>query len=207
MDGLKDFNSKIINSLPVSAKVVDNFPKANYWDGSILYEYKKLYVGVNLSHHTTGSRISYIDYSGSLKYDQIVTSNSFGPIMKLNIKTNSKLKFYPYIGLNIINTKYRLDEELIVSNQHSSKSTDLDATSLLFNLGIETVYSFNWVGFGFYAGYSKNNQGKLYLDNEEAVLEDGDKVYTDWTGFRYGLSIFFEFDLKNCRKNNTIISE
>lgn len=197
MNELKDFNSNALQSLPVEAKVVDNFPQTGFFEGNLLYNFKKIYLGVSFTYQTTGSRISYIDYSGELKYDQIVSSYSIGPIIKLKLNREKRLNFNPYISTNIINSSYRLEEKVVLFTEEDNNSTDLESSGILINFGLEVIYKYEWIGAGVFIGYTQDTYGDLFLDGEEVYLEGSNQFSTNWSGIRYGINITFELNMKN----------
>jgi len=194
MQELKDFNSNIIQSLPVDAKIVDNFPQTGFIEGNLLYNFKAIYLGGSFIYHSTGSRISYNDYSGELKYDQIVSSYSFGPIVKFKLFKEKRVNINPYISTNIIYTDFRFEETQVIFNEEISYDTKMQSAGIIFNIGLEALYKYKWTALGVFIGYSQDTFGELYLDGQKVYNESGNQIRTNWSGIRYGLNMNFEID-------------
>ena len=61
--------------------------------------------------------------------------------------------------------------------------------SVIFNLGIEAIYSFKFIGIGAFAGYSFDTLGDLRSDGSLVSNADGNRFYADWAGYRFGVRL------------------
>ncbi|RPH73856.1 hypothetical protein EHM76_04770, partial [bacterium] len=75
---LKKLNEDLMMGLPVTPKIVNNFPPYPFFKFTAQWENEKLGLGLSVSHYSTGSRIHYADYSGSISMKQLIRSNSVG---------------------------------------------------------------------------------------------------------------------------------
>jgi len=113
MSGLKSFNNDILNTLPVEARLIDDFPAQPFFYGSIIYQTKSpVYVGVSCGYYTTGSRISYKDYSGELRIDNLVSAWAPGIIPGIVI-INKKLVLKGEANISYSISKLRVEQEIL----------------------------------------------------------------------------------------------
>lgn len=78
LNQLRDYNANILNALPVEGRLVSDFPGYFTYSGSIQCSFESVFAGLYAGHSSTGSRISYRDYSGYIRFDQIIRTNSLG---------------------------------------------------------------------------------------------------------------------------------
>lgn len=191
METLKYVNSFVLENLPVEAKVVDNFPMTFFYEGNITYNFKVIHVGASYSYHTSGSRISYFDYSGEIKMDQTIFAHTFGPIVKFNLNPNNRLNFIPFLSTNYAFTSYSSDEHIRVYDQQNSENISFKSQSIILNPGIEIVYSLNKIGISAFGSYSLDTHGDFEY-NGNKVTYNGRRFYSDWSGIRYGIRLSYE---------------
>lgn len=195
MNGLKKFNRDIISSLPVNPKVVDDFPSQPYIEGSIVYHNTNpMYLGLSFGYHSTGSRISYKDYSGELKIDNVLSAYSPGIVVGaiitdkvLVLKSEANFS-YSISNLEII--------EQILSEKDQLK---LESHSFQLEPRIRLTYLLNEFEFGLRGGYLIDFGGKYSLEgNPDSFLENGedDAIKSNWSGIRFGLSVAYNIHFK-----------
>lgn len=197
MKNLKSFNETIIQSLPIKAKVVDNFPKTLFFEGDISYNKGFLYYGISYSHFSTGSRVTYSDYSGELTYDQILSSNSIGPIVKIVLNKTQKIHFIPYLSTKIIGTKYKLLENIKIFTQTNSKTTEFTSTGLILNFGMDVICKIRNAGFGVFCSYSIDSDNDLYKGDKKVVLDNNERFSTNWSGIRFGFTLLLDINMNS----------
>ena len=92
MTDLKQMQKEQLSYMPVDAKITNSFPGyLNYSIDAVFYD-STYFVGVLLGHTSTGGRINYTDYSGSITYDQLVTMNYNGLVAAKKIATDKDWK-------------------------------------------------------------------------------------------------------------------
>lgn len=194
MKDLKAFNNYYLKNLPVVAKITDDFPAQLSYNGSILYFIStQTYLGITGSFSTTGSRISYKDFSGELKYDNILTN--FSPGIRVGfILINKKFRLTEENNLMLGITKLRMEESILGVEEQ----TDLSSKSIQIEPGVKLSYTFlEHVELGMKAGYLIDTGAKYSLkSNKEATLQNpvtDENVKNNWSGIRLGIFIGYTF--------------
>jgi hypothetical protein len=192
---IKDFQQTIQNSFPVpDAEASDQFPPYYFYQLSSKAPISENNMfGVTLSYGSTGGRISYSDYSGSLVAEQLIKYYGFnlsiGPYYKLPNNLDLFIDFKP--GLTITNLE--LTAQQVIQSSRSNDSNQFRST----NFGIQPTFNLS-KRFGdfsafIFAGYQVTiSSGKLKLtENKDLHLVDNKSqdVLAVWDGVRLGLGI------------------
>jgi len=201
MEELTNFNKMVYNSLDFPAKRVSKFPSYYYYNPIVKIEFDKLSFGSFFTFQSTGSRISSKDYSGEYRYDMLAKVKSFGIhyLQKIDPGDSLEFGFYSNIGFNItdllIEEKLELFEENIVDNDYA-----FDANSFFIEPGIRLSYHLTPFKIQLTTGYNYEFSKKsfepsdLYSDSFTYYFRS-QKIKTDWSGFRFGLSLYYCFSL------------
>jgi hypothetical protein len=192
MKDLKSFNQGILETLPVKAQVTDNFPVTSYWKAGVLpYSYKFLSLGLTGVYNTTGSRIDYVDFSGEYKLDQVLSSRGFGLIFRFAFLEKGKIKFSEYSDLIYAFTRCEMTETILDSQQQYN----FKSRSFQFEPGFRLAYEIASFQLAAKIGYTFDFKGRLILkDDKDSYLtipDSDEKVQTDWSGFRAGMSLCY----------------
>jgi hypothetical protein len=191
MKDLKSFNQGILETLPIKAQVTDNFPVTSYWKAGVLpYSYKFLSLGLTGVYNSTGSRIDYVDFSGEYKLDQVLISKGFGLIIRITSEIG-KFKLSENNDLIYAFTKCEMTET-ILDSQHKY---NFKSKSFQFEPGFRLAYEITPFQLAVKISYNVDFKGPLSLkDDKENYLtipHSDEKVQTDWSGFRAGISLCF----------------
>jgi hypothetical protein len=204
MKDLKQLNNLVLEDLPVEAKITDDFPATLSWRAGIIpFSYKAASFGMTGSYQSTGSRINYIDYSGEYKLDQVISSYDLSLLIRFKLK-ESRLNLYETNYLSYAFTRLKISEMVLEeSSEYKFKSGSLQYEPCL-NLG----YAFHSFEFLANLGYVIDLGGKLVSkDGDDMKLinpETNKRMKSNWSGFRFGLSIGWIF---NRRSPNLIVRQ
>jgi len=202
MNDMRDWQKEVKKGLPVDAEEVSTFPGYLNFESSVTYDSKrKFFIGAIIGFGSTGGRLSYSDYSGSLTLDQLLKYYS------LNISIGSKKE--------IISKKYLFSFDfrpgIILTELVSETKTKLGVESLNQSYEFKSI---NWSvqptvcltrrinSFGLHAfvGYNLSvKRGKLKLkENKNFYLlnSDGSDAHAQWGGVRLGLGLTYFFKAK-----------
>ena len=197
MNEIHQFQDELIESFPVKAKKMSSFPAFVGYDGRLFLAIKRMNVGIVGSFNSTGSRISYSDYSGSIAIDQLAKLKALGAFVEYTISDRSE-KWEPFVSLMMLRGKssYTLDARMKVGEEASDEQLDFESNHILLNpafgirRNVRSFYASATVGYVLDSSedlrYEKDH--KLRLLNE-----DNEPVGLDWSGFRLGLSIGVKF--------------
>lgn len=190
MDDLRKTRDFVQSMSPVPLKITADFPA--YWRFGFMMRWRigtKMKLGFLASTTSTGSRATYEDYSGSIRFDQRVNNIGIGPHFQYNFVQDDKNIFAVYLNEGVLFSAYDVDYEIVLLDQSIDDATDYKATDIYSEPGL--LYE-RKIGprFSLYAGagYQFSTYGKIDYDGDEeefAGFEDGDR--TDWSGARLNL--------------------
>lgn len=130
MSDLKDFQVQIRGSYGVEMRQVETFPGYMNFSGNLLFGFKKFYVGVLAGHTSTGGRLHYSDYSGSMTSDQLVRMNYIGHV--IGAKINRGTLYEIFLGGTLLYYKNTLllEERLQVGNEDIVMESDYTSENI-----------------------------------------------------------------------------
>lgn len=190
MSDLKELNSVRLESLAVNAKVTDNFPLTPYYNANLIFKINQhISLGVTGSYYSTGSRISYEDYSGVLKIDDILSCYSPGFKAVFTLFEKGSFQFSEETSISVGLSKHKINMELLnnaTESRYKSESIQVEpAFSLHYSLKVIDVGA----RFGYIADFGGKNKS---ISDKSIVLKNADtnkEVKTNWSGIRTGISI------------------
>lgn len=197
MSDLKILQKNIFDNPPVKLNVVQIFPPfLLYKIGLKHYQNSNLILGGEVLFTSTGGRIVYSDFSGSIKGDQLVNVFSVGP--KVGYKISQSNKF----GLEIESlatfdyTNLELKNSLIVGSQTNSSSEKFVAYGVSLHPRFNFNYSFKFIVIYAYLGGQITVIQNPFIwkeDNESQISIDGKNgLKPQWSGLRSGIGIGFK---------------
>lgn len=197
MKGLKDVQRTItIQTQELSTKVVESFPSKFGYDVSISHNNTKRSFGLFYTFFSTGGRVHYADYSGEIKFDQIVNGNSFGGLLTFNLGQVHSCTIYggTRLGATMSTVKFVNEVSVVslpdsyISENYSFKSDNLFLSPLL---GAKTEYH-NFSGF-LEARYEWHAVKEALSMDQAQLQSSGDDVHADWDGLRISFGIGYKF--------------
>ena len=87
---LNELNQSLLEALPFQAGIVDDFPDYVYFQGAFLIYLQNFDWGINMAYTSTGSRISYEDYSGNYTQDNFVSAFNIGFLIQKRFRLSGK---------------------------------------------------------------------------------------------------------------------
>jgi len=190
MKDMQQLNYDMLESLPVNAKITDNFPGQPYLDAAIYYLLSpKTMLGINCSYHSTGSRISYKDYSGEIRIDNIISAYSPGLILGFKILDN-RIKIEQENNFSVSLSSVKIEEDIM----NEKDTYALKSFSPQLEPRIKTSVNFGSFDFGVRVGYLIDFKGKTKLDKlsgDTVKNNDGQEIKTNWSGVRFAISASF----------------
>ena len=196
MTDLKEYNEKIIENFPVEDVTTTNsFPP--YFGYEISYRkgyYNKLSVGGLVHYTSTGSRVTYSDFTGTLHVDQLLDYFSVGVIGSSVPVNNDKWQVFIDLKASIIYTDYKIKSYFQIGEQ---STTDDDTKFYAFGLGVQPgvacYYKLDKFMIGANLGAELNFNGKFQVWGEEGYLVDSDNnpIKANWSGLRSGLTLAY----------------
>ncbi len=197
MKPLKDLNQYTIQNLPFVAKVTDNFPSTMYHEVTLSFSVERFGVGFSYDYNTTGSRITYKDYSG--QYTDDLSLEAHLPSLFINyiaIRYN-KLDVEFQARTGFISTNINSNTLVRIAEESTENQLYATSESWFVNPAISLVYKpLRIVNIGFSAGYLydfkgkvKNNDGLKFIDPKSTKA-----VETNWSGLRASISLMVNIE-------------
>ena len=192
MNGLKELNTYFLESLPVKARLTDDFPVQPFFSGALLYHAPKtMYFGPVLGFTSTGSRVSYKDFSGELFLDNILSSLNGGLRLGFTL-SDKKIKVSQENDFTLAITWLKMYRKVL--SQEDTRN--FRSMSPQAEPGIRISSHFNRFDIGVKAGYLIDFKGKYKLseDSDKYLIsaDDNKPLTNNWSGFRLGLTLGFK---------------
>jgi hypothetical protein len=196
MNSTKEFNDDISSGLPFKTELTTNFPPYFFYKAEVLHCFKNFALGVNVSSTSTGSRLSYADYSGSYKLDN-VQHGLFAGIKILDGQAPGKVTGFN-LGLEcgVAFSKMKMDEKMKVFDQTISDSTRDNSMGLYVQPGVyyfivpKSHFRFSAnvsYYFGIEKGYHLPNKKDAQLINPDTQKQ----IKPQWDGVRIGVTAYW----------------
>ena len=194
MTDLKGLNEELSKNYNVEGKVVSSFPPYIGYDATLSLQAKQHRIGFFWSYNSTGSRVSYSDYSGSSQYDQKLSSHQVGGYYGYAVPLKNELwKLIPSLRLGLIYTDYEIKSYLKIGDQSSSEKLDFVSKSILVSPGLLLQRDFlPWLFLSADLRYLIDipqnlvwaRDHKTYLFNEQNT-----PLAAQWSGLRFVISV------------------
>lgn len=187
---LSEFQQEFIGDMPATIPIetVDDFPSNIGF--TVGYEIENVNTSIFMSYNSTGGKISYADFSGFIKLEQLLTGITFGGIydIPLDKKNRFKLGIKGFVMLSSLD----IESSSMIGSDTNNDSLSFD--SIDYGLGTQFRYEYPVSFFIIRAniGFDVVLGGKLKFEEvKEANLlnNSGKDVKTGWTGLRTGFGI------------------
>ena len=191
MKGLKDLQNTILQS-EIPLEIVESFPSRIGFEASVLRTFGNISVGLTASKASTGGRVSYADYSGSLNHD-IIVNNTLAAIQLeyiLSKKESWELLFTMRNGVAFNTMKY--NTTLSLGNETDDLGAKFKSTNFAVSAGVGARFFFGSVFIQPEFRYETHvAKGDLHNSNDpDVALEvNNEKVQVGWDGLRLSLSL------------------
>ena len=185
MHDLKDLNSQIKNNLPFLTDIVSNFPVTPQYGGVVAIHFGGVYkLGMFYAFNSTGSRLAASDYSGSYRFDDILTSHSIGLMNGFTVFDKKGFGLDLEITLGEVFTTVKISEDFNMGDVSENTSEKFTSRGFFIEPRIEANYQWKLLKAGLYLGCYLNPGAKI--ENSSAQKAS---TTTNWSGIRFGLLI------------------
>lgn len=201
MHDMKALQNELFTGVPFEVQATDSFEPYAGFQLSLGRGFEKdnftWRTGIIVAYTSTGGRIGYSDYSGTLRGDQLLNLLSLGILGGIE-KSTKKWTFGADLPLTYDLTNFKLNSELIVGNQTIySESYNFRSEGLSIQPRVNVLRNFSSWSLGISAGYQQfllNPDLVWKGDNESTItLEDSNKpLKAHWNGFRVGIVLRYK---------------
>jgi hypothetical protein len=199
----QQMENNLDNNYEVDTKITAAFPAWLYINGSVGYLItKQLAIGSSVAWGSSGGRISYNDYSGSVTLDMLVSYTSIGIPVTIIIKPDSKWLLALELVPSYVFNKMNFNFEYVLLDDADGTKLKFRSRNIAVQPGLVLSRHIGRLGFDLRAGYNLTLlKGNLFLEGGDGtyLLDDNDqKVRMDWNGLRLeaGLSWTFKRSLE-----------
>ncbi|MBL0743883.1 hypothetical protein [Chryseolinea lacunae] len=194
MGDMKALQRQLLVTFPVEAKITEAFPAFIYYEaGFNIKPHREEFFGLNVGYGSTGGRVSYSDYSGKIKSDQLLryyfVTASAGLSFTLDEKESWFIRgdFKP--GIAFTTLKITADET--IGTQSSTDQANFTATSFSVQPSVTAIKRFGRLGVQAEVGYYATiAPGKLMSkEHQDGYLIDdkNNPLHANWSGLRASL--------------------
>jgi hypothetical protein len=196
MGTMNEMQTNVIRSTRVNAQATDSFGPYYQYGGNAVYTFWKYFnAGVFYEHGSTGGRVDYEDYSGSLRLDSKLNYNAFG-ILLFGQKeiAQSKLSAVGGIEISKIATKVLAHSQFRIDTQMETLDQVFSAKGMGYKVYAGLQYPVLMFPIRLTVGYMHDKSGDFYdPENSDAYVVYSEDYYyklkPDWSGLRVNLSV------------------
>lgn len=201
MSEVRQLQNEIKSQISLPVKEISSFPSFVGYEGKVTVHFSRLRIGVIGGVNSTGSRLSYADYSGSLEYNQLAKITHIGFITEFKLKRDSSSTVQPYFSIQLEKgwTRFDIQEKIVVNGSSLVNENPVFRsrhTTIQPGFGIRK--SLSYVLFiSMYASYLIDSATFLedLRDKDIKLLDQNfQPVSVNWSGFRIGITLGFNFN-------------
>lgn len=193
---MKEMQTNVITSTRVNAQATDSYGPYYQYGGNAVYNFWKHFnVGVFYEFGSTGGRVDYEDYSGSLRLDTKLNYNAFG-ILLFGQKAiaQSKLSAIGGVEISKVVTKITAHSHFRIDTQTETEDQVFSAKGKGYKAFAGLQYPVFTFPVRFTVGYMHDKSGDFYDPDDPEVYVVYSENYAhrlkpDWSGIRLNLSV------------------
>lgn len=200
MRDLKGLNEDLTKIYGVDGTVQEDFPAYVGFDFKASYMLWKHDLGAFYSHNSTGSRVSYEDYSGMYSFNQVLTSNQYGLSYGRNFSKNDDWLLIASFRVGMIKTNHNIESYIMLGSSDETESADFESVSITVNPGFLVGRNLlPWLGVSIDMRYLGELPQNLHVKGDKDTLlvnEEGTPVAAQWSGLRIMGLVYFRLSAK-----------
>jgi hypothetical protein len=195
----QDLNTDATQRLKLNTQITDNFPAFLWYNLEIKRNFNNKYnFGGVFGLVSTGSRISYADYSGKYSLDNNVYGINLGFVYDFLYEFDDNINYDFGIESGVIFSNLTSKEKYTIENIAQEFNYVFSATSIYIKGEGKVFYKINdYLKIGLVLGYLFDINAKYHLSsNTNAILtrpSNSMPVSTEWSGIRSGMLISYIF--------------
>jgi len=203
MEDLKELQKNLFIDPIVPMETVYSFPAYIGFKGSITYVLDNdLELGGALLYASTGGRVQYQDFSGSITGDQLTHAFTFGALGRKTLKKTEKIGFGVSGLAGVELTKLILDNSIKIGNTFAESNEKFNALGIVILPSLFFKYHFNekiyliadagyhWTVYQDTYRWIGDNEAELFLDGSD------DPLKPNWDGLRAGFGVGYFLNVR-----------
>lgn len=170
---------------------VHEFPPYWIFGGSVSYNFSPRFgASAYFEYGSTGGTLHYSDYSGSVRFDQLLRYTEWGAGVFVQINRSTTWPLYGTGHFLIANTKETVSSSLHAGGLKEEFSEKLQAAGFGLRPGLMMQHRLNAFVFQANIGMEIHFPGELETDKGNSLyLQNGDLVNAQWSGLRATLGV------------------
>lgn len=200
MQELKGFQSQLAKQVDdYRMRITDRFPSYLYYEGAVVVPLgEEFFYAANVAYGSTGGRVHYSDYSGELKFDQLLKYVSAGASIGVTTGNSNKYVFAFSLRPAIVLTRFDLDLLSRIGDRKEAESFGFRSTTITLQPECSLTRRFGRLRIEAAVGYNFDIlKGKLLLRNDKEVYlldASGNPVHAEWSGARLAVGMSYAFE-------------
>jgi len=203
MRHMKEIQQDAQSQIPIQTRAVDEFPP--FWGFGIDVHTQDDWGGMNvklggiLQYTSSGGSANVADFSGHLKFDQLVNRLAIGPSVRFLQKNDKKNKLGTELNLLVSFSNLKISSEQKLFDAPSQvQSVKFNSISGQIQLSIVDRYELSSDFFiQLKGGYELDVvSGKLLFKSDSdawLLTPQGEEARLDWSGLRFSIGIGYTF--------------
>jgi hypothetical protein len=197
MNNLKELNTYIQKEVAFKTAVTDNFPVFPFFKASAFLLTNQKQIGLAFSFHSTGSRISAIDYSGEYRYDNLLKAYKLGIFIQAPARKLGKFQVEGRLEGGVIYSELRNEQYLqLYDTIYINNSFMFKSINSFLEPGLRLSIPIFSLKLGVYAGYMLQFGKKgFYIEDRNTTQVTNPATNSvlkpEWDGFRLSVSLAY----------------
>ncbi len=191
MKDLKEYQG-MMNVNWFGTKAVKSFPPYfNYQLQTTLHFSQHIEGGIYTDYTSTGGRLDYKDYSGEIRYDQVVSRFSIGALFEYKIFKVDIFSIDLSSKLSYQTSKLKLESLLQLQGDEQSRTSEYTSDGIGIEPGAAAGYSYSFFLIRLEASYQLSFSGAYTsgghkLNNVSETLGD---ISPEWNCFKLAITV------------------
>ena len=204
MSDLKSLQMSVVGiyrSNGLATKAVEQFPPYFSLQGQIAASVPgtkigKTNLGLLFEILSTGGRVHYRDYSGEIRFDQLLSGFAIGTFVETEIKYSKHLTWLLALETSLLFSELENKQVLRVGRERTSQQIAFNAIAFAMQPRIMPALTFGPAMLGLSCGYQFSFPAplKLSYDKRVSFVDDKNKkIKVNWSGIRLGILVGYNF--------------
>ncbi len=188
----KDLIEYKTDEYKVDYKAVENYPGNIFWGGELRYMYKSdHHIGIGYQYHSTGARLSYMDYSGELRTDIINEGNILYLLYNRQYNVTEDFAITLLINYNLIFTNMDILDYTQLGSDVTTDKTACYSFAHALSLGFDFSQRLGALELGIRVTFMHDMNNLIisgdYMTDQKEKSEQLGETEAEWNGIRAGL--------------------
>lgn len=189
MNDLKDFQEYLNAQVPVDISSIETYPAFFRYTGFGEFSQNKISFGLQITYESTGSRSSYKDYSGEIRFDQIVSAVGVGTF--ISYSEIARLPIYVKFVSGLTFSDLSLLEYVEITNQTIEDKYEYKSMGYFSEAHIGYELNFKFINLTPFLSYRISFNSETFKNSNDnmLIIPPNREIKPNFTGFRLGINV------------------